>query len=90
MSGQSQEKIVTKIWREEPESDNPFAASACYCSGFDVFGDLLGKISWIQYLWLLIRLEPPTAAQAQMLEALAVGVEAPDRRGSAPALERSP
>ena len=80
MTSQKHESISTRIWREEPESDNPFAARACYCSGFDVYGDLLGKISWIQYLWLLIRLEPPTAAQAQMLEALAVGLANPGPR----------
>ncbi len=74
------ETIITKIWREEPEPDNPFAARAAHCSGFDVYGDLLGRISWVQYLWLLIRLEPPSAGQARMLETLAVGIANPGPR----------
>jgi len=75
-----QEKITTKIWREEPEADNPFAAAACYCSGFDVYGDLLGKASYIEYLYLLFKLEPPTNPQAQLLEGLAVGLANPGPR----------
>jgi len=80
MTDNAKETIATKIWREEPEPDNPFAARIAYCSGFDVYGDLLGRISWIQYLWLLIRLEPPDPAQARMLEALAVGLANPGPR----------
>lgn len=80
MTDPTKENIVTKIWREEPEPDNPFAARACYCSGFDVYGDLLGKIGWVEYLWLLIRLEPPQPAQARMLETLAVGLANPGPR----------
>ncbi len=75
-----QEKITTKIWREEPEPDNPFAARACYCSGFDVYGDLLGKASYIEYLYLLFKLEPPTQAQTRLLEGLAVGLANPGPR----------
>ena len=74
------EKITTKIWREEPEADNPFAAAACYCSGFDVYGDLLGKASYIEYLYLLFKLEPPSKAQTQLLEGLAVGLANPGPR----------
>ena len=80
MTNNALETIATKIWKEEPESDNPFAAHACYCSGFDVYGDLLGKIGWIEYLWLLFRLEPPSDNEAKMLEALAVGIANPGPR----------
>jgi len=58
-----QEVIHTKIWREEPEPDNPFAAQKCFCAGYDVYGDLLGKASWIEYLYLLFNLEKPTHQQ---------------------------
>lgn len=74
------EKITTRIWREVPEADNPFAAAACYCGGFDVYGDLLGKISFIQYLWLLFKLEPPTKQQTSVLEGLAVALANPGPR----------
>lgn len=74
------EVIHTKIWREIPESDNPFAAAICECSGFDVYGDLLGNISWIQYLYLLFKLEPPSEKQARLLESIAVAIANPGPR----------
>lgn len=74
------ETITTKIWNEIPEDDNPFVAKACYCSGFDVYGDLLGKASYIEYLYLLFKLEPPTQQQAVLLEGLAVALANPGIR----------
>lgn len=75
-----QEVIHSKIWQEIPEPDNPFAAAVCYCSGYDVYGDLLGKISWVEYLYLLFKLEPPNGAQAKLLEGLAVAIANPGPR----------
>jgi citrate synthase len=75
-----QEQITTKIWSEVAEDDNPFAAAACYCSGFDVYGDLLGKVSYIEYLYLLFKLEPPTEQQKKMLEGLALALANPGPR----------
>lgn len=75
-----QETITTKIWDEVPEQDNPFAAKICYCSGYDVYGDLLGKISWVEYLYLLFKLERPTEQQAKLLEGLAVALANPGLR----------
>jgi len=74
------EVIHTKIWREEAEDDNPFAAKRCFCSGYDVYGDLLGKISWIDYLFLLYVLEPPTPQQSKLLESIAVVLANPGPR----------
>ncbi|MGV6806474.1 MAG: citryl-CoA lyase [bacterium] len=74
------EKITTKIWHEEPEPDNPFAAKACYCSGYDVYGELLGKASYIEYLYLLFQLERPSPADAKTLEILAVALANPGPR----------
>ncbi len=64
----------TAIWEEEAEADNPFEARACYCQGYDVYGDLLGKAGWIEYLFLLFRGERPSPAQAALLERLAVAL----------------
>lgn len=75
-----QEVIHTKIWREEPEPDNPFAAQKCFCAGYDVYGDLLGKVSWIEYLYLLFKLEKPTKEQAKLLETIAVAIANPGIR----------
>jgi len=75
-----QNSIRTAIWHEEPEPDNPYAAAASYCSGYDVYGDLLGKVSWVQYLYLLFRLELPDPRQARLLEALSVALANPGIR----------
>ena len=74
------EQITTEIWREEAEPNNPFAASKSYCAGFDVYGDLLGKVSIIEYLWLLFKLDPPSKTQARTLEGLAVALANPGPR----------
>ena len=75
-----QEVIHTKIWREEPEPDNPFAAKKCFCAGYDVYGDLIGKASWAEYLYLLFKLEKPTQEQAKLLETIAVAIANPGIR----------
>jgi len=49
------EVIHSKIWKEEPELDNPFAAKKSFCAGYDVYGDILNKASWSEYLYLLVR-----------------------------------
>jgi citrate synthase len=74
------EVICSRIWEEVAEPDNPFAAAACYCSGYDVHGELLGRASWAEYLYLLFKLERPTAPQAKLLEALAVALANPGPR----------
>lgn len=74
------EVIHTTIWKEEPEPDNPFVANKCYCAGYDVFGDLLGKASWAEYLYLLFKLEKPTKEQAKLLETVAVAIANPGIR----------
>jgi citrate synthase len=74
------EVIHTRIWEEIAEPDNPFAAAVCRCAGYDVYGDLLGRISWIEYLYLLFRQDPPTREQAKLLEGLAVAIANPGPR----------
>jgi len=72
--------IHTRIWKEEPEADNPFAAKAAYCHGYDVFGQMLGNARWVEMLYLLFRGEAPGAAQAKLIEALAVALANPGPR----------
>jgi citrate synthase len=72
--------LQTNIWLEEPQSDNPYAASVCYCSGYDVYGELLGNISWIDYLYLLFKLELPTKIESQLLNNIAVAIANPGIR----------
>ena len=70
----------TRIWDEVPEADNPFAAAASFCHGYDVYGDMLGKASWIDYLHLLFLGEQPSAQQAALLEGIAVALANPGIR----------
>ena len=74
------ETISSRIWLEEPEGDNPFAAQACFCHGYDVYGDVLHKASWIEYLYLLFRGERPSQVDAQLLERLAIALANPGPR----------
>ncbi len=75
-----QDVIHSNIWEEEAEADNPFAAAACYCSGYDVYGDILGKASWPEYLFLLCTGERATPEQAALLEGLAIALANPGPR----------
>ena len=72
--------MQSRIWLEEPEPDNPFAARAAYCHGYDVYGEMLGKSGWADMLFLLFRGEAPTRPQRAMLEALAVALANPGPR----------
>lgn len=75
-----EEVIHSRIWDEIPESDNPFAAARCFCSGYDVYGELLVKASWIEYLYLLFKLERPGKHHARVLEILAIALANPGLR----------
>lgn len=83
MSDESTEVIHTRIWQEEAEPDNAFAAASCHCHGYDVYGDLLKHASWIEYLFLLFRGEAPTPQQARLLEGLAIALANPGPRDAA-------
>lgn len=75
--------ILTRIWLEEPEPDNPFAARAAYCRGYDVYGEMLGRARWVEMLVLLFRDAAPTQAEADLLEALSVALANPGPRDPA-------
>jgi len=70
----------TNIWEEEAEADNPFATKAAYCHGYDVYGEILQKASWFEYLYLMFKGERPTAKQAVLLEKLAIALANPGPR----------
>jgi len=76
----AKEVIYTRIWQEEAEPDNPFAARIARCHGFDVYGDMLGNARWIEMVYLLFRGEPPSAPATQSLEALAIALANPGPR----------
>ena len=74
------EVIHTKIWREEPQADNPFAASKCFCAGYDVYDDILNKATWFEYVYLLFKLKRPKSWQTELLEKIAIAIANPGIR----------
>ncbi|MFK8028231.1 MAG: citryl-CoA lyase [Gammaproteobacteria bacterium] len=74
------EFIQTKIWQEEASADNPFIADRCLCSGYDVYGDLINKATWFEYVWLLFKLEKPEKWQVDLLEKIAIAIANPGIR----------
>lgn len=73
-------KVITKIWQEEPLDTNAFIANKAFCHGFDVYGDMLGKASWLQMTWLLFKGEPANKTQLQLFEDLALAIANPGPR----------
>jgi len=76
----TQETIRSARWQEEPETDNAFAAHTCRCAGYDVYGELLTRASYVDYLFLLFCGERPTPAQSLLLQRLAVALANPGPR----------
>lgn len=68
------EPITTDIWHEIADDNDPFVAKACICAGFNVFEDILGKASWIEYLYLLFQQQQPTPYEIKLLNDLAVAI----------------
>lgn len=72
--------VTTRIWREVPEDENPYAAKQAFCHGYDVFGGMVGQARWVEMIYLLLKGEAPTSAQAELLDAVAVGLANPGPR----------
>jgi citrate synthase len=71
---QKVEKVSTRIWLEEPEPDNGFAARNAWLHGYDVYREMLGRAGWADMMYLLFRGEAPSKAQAALLEALSLAL----------------
>ncbi|MES2128856.1 MAG: citryl-CoA lyase [Pseudomonadota bacterium] len=80
MSDNFSQTIHSHLWQEQAEPDNPFAAARCLCSGYDVYGELLGKASYIDYLYLLLRGERPGTEASRALNVLAIALANPGPR----------
>ncbi len=82
-SNTNTERVLTRIWSEEPEPDNLFATRTARCHGYDVYGEMVGSASWSQMFYLLFRGEAPSVAQAALLDGLAVALMNPGPRDPA-------
>lgn len=80
MTDNNRSFLYSGFWEEEAEKDNPFTAAQCFCYGYDVYGDILKKASWIEYLYLMFLGNKPSPAQARILEVIAVALANPGPR----------
>lgn len=62
----------SNFWLEEPEENNPFVAKACYCHGYDVYGQIASEASWFEYLLLMFKGDRPNPDDTALLERLAI------------------
>lgn len=70
----SDDVIKTRLWSEIPAVEDEFVAQKCLASGYDVYGDVLGQASWIEYLYLLFLHKAPTPPHVKLLNDLAVAI----------------
>jgi len=72
-------RTVTRLWNEEPTTDNPYLAEKCRCHGYDIL-ELARHRSFVEVLFLLLGGELPTKEQAGLLETLMVAFINPGPR----------
>ncbi|MDQ8022561.1 MAG: hypothetical protein REI94_12030 [Moraxellaceae bacterium] len=73
-------RLSTRIWQETASVDSAYQTEVARCHGYDVYGELLGRIEWPQMLFLMLTGEAPTAAQAALLGDLMVAIANPGPR----------
>jgi len=73
------QRTATRIWHEEPSSDNPYIATSALCHGYDLF-ELMEKRSFVEVFYLLFRGELPGKAEAALLQALMIALINPGPR----------
>jgi citrate synthase len=76
---QSVHTITTHIWQELP-ADNPAQTQTARCHGYDVYGQMLGRCTMTQMLYLMVMGELPTPEQLKLLDSLAVALANPGPR----------
>ena len=72
--------INSSLWQEEAEADDPFSAARCRLAGYDVYGELLARAGYCDYLYLLFRGERAAPAQARAFGVLAIALANPGPR----------
>lgn len=72
-------RTATRIWFEEPSSDNPYIATSALCHGYDLY-ELMEKRSFVDVFYLLFRGELPTPQEAMLLQQLMVALINPGPR----------
>ncbi|MCW8196359.1 citrate synthase [Proteobacteria bacterium 005FR1] len=76
------DRITTRIWLEEPSSENPYVAKASYCHGYNIL-ELASKRSFSDVIYLLFRGELPNEHEAELFASLMVSFINPGPRHAA-------
>ncbi len=72
-------KTATKIWLEEPASENEYLTKNAYCHGYNLI-ELVQQRSFADTVYLLFRGELPNQTQAQLFGCLMVAFMSPGPR----------
>ena len=72
-------KTATKIWFEEPASENSYLTENAFCHGYNLL-DLVQKRSFAETVYLLFRGELPNKTQAELFGCLMVAFMSPGPR----------
>jgi len=73
------QRTATRIWSEEPSSDNPYIAASALCHGYDLV-ELMEKRSFVDVFYLLFRGELPNPQEATLLQTLMIALINPGPR----------
>jgi len=73
-------RLHTSIWTEDAEDDNPYVAKRCLAHGYDVYGELIHKATWVEYILLLFKGDKPSPSASALLEKLAIAIANPGPR----------
>lgn len=69
-----QPRFETKIWLDQAQQGNPFVADASYCHGYDVFGELVNRAGYADYLLLLFTGAKPAPEESRLFEVLGIAL----------------
>ncbi len=72
--------INSEFWKELPQGNDPFCTETAICSGYNVYGDMLGKANYFEYIFLLFKHCRPTISQTNALSVLAFALANPGPR----------
>lgn len=67
-------KISTQIWADVTDASGQ---KTTLCHGYDFFGDLLGRYSWTELVFLLLKGELPDKRETALLERIMTGIMNP-------------
>lgn len=72
--------INSEFWQETAHIDDAFCTETAICCGYDVYGDMMQKATYFEYIYLMFKHERPTKKQLRAFEILAFALANPGPR----------